>query len=124
MRAQFWSVAANAGVPDARTEVSPASTSRVPFTFANSRGRPRLWLALGGLFLSLYLLTMGGHLDSPDEELMFQVTRSMAEHGTMNIGETGLAEQLTQTGANGQTFVPYSPVASAMSVPFYLAAKP
>src|SRR5690349_4961896 len=39
-----------------------------------------------GIFLAcLYLLTMGGHLDSPDEELMFQVTRSLAERGSMDI---------------------------------------
>jgi hypothetical protein len=81
--------------------------------------RPRPALVLGVFFLCLYLLTMGGHLDSPDEELMLQVTRSLAERGSMDVSGTGVAERLTVTGADGRTYVPYSPVASALGVPFY-----
>jgi hypothetical protein len=82
-------------------------------------GLARPAFLLGVFFLSLNLLTMGGHLDSPDEELMFQVTRSLAERGSMDISDTGVAEHLTLTGADGRTYVPYSPVASVISVPFY-----
>ena len=83
------------------------------------RPQPRPALILGVFFLSLYLLTMGGHLDSPDEELMFQVTRSLAERGSMDISDTGVAEPLTLTGTDGRTYVPYSPVSSVLSVPLY-----
>ena len=122
MRALFSPAPTSVGTADQRPHSgSAASRSVVP---DSRKPRTPTWLVLGGLFLALYVLTMGGHLDSPDEELMFQVTRSMAEHGSMDINQTGLAEQLTLTGADGRTYVPYSPVASAMSVPLYLAAKP
>jgi len=79
--------------------------------------RPALLLAV--FFASLYLLTMGGHLDSPDEELMFQVTRSLAERGSLDIGSTASPEHLALAGLDGRTYTPYGPVSSVLSVPFY-----
>jgi hypothetical protein len=67
----------------------------------------------------MYLLTMGGHLDSPDEELMFQVTRSLAERGSMEISASVLPLGLTLGGVDGRSYVPYGPVSSVLSVPFF-----
>ena len=83
------------------------------------RRHQRPALILGVFFVSLYLLTMGGHLDSPDEELMFQVTRSLAERGSMEIADSVLPKGLTMGGVDGRSYVPYGPVSSVLSVPFF-----
>ncbi len=114
----LWSAATGVRAQDHRRDGLHQRTTAAEAPIRHPYGR-RPWLILGVFFLSLYVLTMGGHLDSPDEELMYQVTRSLAERGSMNIGDTGLAERLTLTGADGRTYVPYSPVASVISVPFY-----
>jgi len=86
--------------------------------------RPR-WLALlvGIFLLSLYLLTMGGHLDSPDEEVMFQVTRSLAERGALDVPPSDEAPTLSQPGLGGASYAPYGVVPSVVGLPFYLAGK-
>jgi hypothetical protein len=118
MHGFFWSAAMGVGAPDHRLE-RPRPSAPVTADTARPRRHVRPALLLGMFFLSLYLLTMGGHLDSPDEELMFQVTRSLALRGSMDIGDTVLAEGLAQVGTNGRSYAPYGPVASVMSVPFY-----
>src|ERR1700680_3456372 len=118
MPGSIWSAAADVQVRTnwfERVRQRPGAAEDV--VAAHELARPAV--ILGVFFLSLYLLTMGGHLDSPDEELMFQVTRSLAERGSMDISDTGVAEHLTLTGADGRTYVPYSPVASVISMPFY-----
>src|SRR5579884_4467530 len=115
MASSFFSAALDLRVPDQWRERVHARTGSAH----QVRRSPRPVLLLGALCLSVYLLTMGGHLDSPDEELMFQVTRSLAEHGSLSINAPDLAEQLAEIGVNGHIYVPYSPVASIMSVPFY-----
>ncbi|MGI9148505.1 MAG: ArnT family glycosyltransferase [Chloroflexota bacterium] len=118
MPGSIWSAAADVQVRNHWLERGRPRTGAAERAI---RARGTAWPAflVGVFFLSLYLLTMGGHLDSPDEELMFQVTRSLAERGSMDISGTGVAERLTLTGADGRTYVPYSPVASVISVPFY-----
>src|SRR5215813_8133171 len=89
--------------PLTHREPAPA-TDFTPPPRRHARTRPAL--LLGVFFLSLYLLTMGGHLDSPDEELMFQVTRSLAERGALDLGDTTSPERLAFAGADGRTFAP------------------
>lgn len=118
MSASLWSAALDVSAPDHWLErVRQRIGTRLEAQPARRQARPAVWLGI--FFVSLYLLTMGGHLDSPDEELMFQVTRSLAERGSLDVGDTGLAERLVLGGTDGRSYVPYSPVASAMSVPFY-----
>jgi hypothetical protein len=77
---------------------------------------------LGAFFLCLYLLTMGGHLDSPDEEVMFQVTRSLAEHGTLSVAATNgldITPPGVVTAGVGDVYTHYGVVSSLLSVPFY-----
>jgi hypothetical protein len=88
-----------------------------------SARRPRPALVLGAFFVSLYLLTMGGHLDSPDEELMFQVTRSLVERGTLNVSRPDTPDVLVQTGIDGQSYAHYGPVSSILSMPFYASGR-
>jgi hypothetical protein len=80
-------------------------------------------LVLGVFFVSLYVLTMGGHLDSPDEELMFQVTRSVAERGSLDVSGVISPERLAFVGVDGRTYVPYGPLPSVLSVPFYVVGE-
>ncbi len=78
-------------------------------------------MLIGLFFLSLYVLTMGGHLDSPDEEVMFRVTRSLAERLSFDVGNTDSPEYASYTGigVDGRAYAPYGPVSSILSVPFY-----
>src|SRR5262249_19360750 len=71
----------------------------------------------------LYLLTMGGHLDSPDEELMFQVTRSLVERGRLTVSTPNTPDVLVQTGIDGESYTHYGPVSSVMSMPFYVIGR-
>jgi hypothetical protein len=80
-------------------------------------------LLLGAFFLSLYLLTMGGHFTSPDEEIMYQVTRSMAELRGFGVGAAGGSAFLTVPGTGGESYGPYGPVPSVLGVPAYLVGR-
>jgi hypothetical protein len=117
MHSWFWSAAHAVSAPDrprtgVRVRVARARPER-------SLRAPGPALVLGVFLVCLYLLTMGGHLDSPDEELMFQVTRSLAERGSMDIGTAVSPEQLAQTGVDGRQYTHYGPVTSVLGVPFY-----
>src|SRR5690349_11628879 len=53
---------------------------------ARDRGRmTRRTLLVFSSFLLLYLFTAGGHLYSPDEEIMYRVTESIAMRGALDI---------------------------------------
>ena len=81
----------------------------------------RVTLLVGVFFLSLYLLTSGGHTSSPDEESMYFVTQSMVSHFGLDVpvgtGTTGAQAVL---GVDGKEYAPYGLVPSIMAVPFYL----
>src|SRR5258708_854291 len=125
MHGDVWS----STVSDVSASEPQVSGPKLAFSLAEraprrDRRRPRgPALVLGIFFLSLYLLTMGGHLDSPDEELMFQVTRSLVERGSMDIGDTVLPERFALPGIDGRSYAPYGPVSSVLSVPFYLIGE-
>src|ERR1051326_3576887 len=93
MHLPSWSVVTTlVSAPD-QAVAGPRSRDLTVVGSARLRKRSRPALVLGLFFLCLYLLTMGGHLDSPDEELMFQVTRSLAERGSMEIGRASCREE-------------------------------
>src|ERR1700680_1175079 len=103
MPGSIWSAAADVQVRTnwfERVRQRPGAAEDV--VAAHGRARPAV--ILGVFFLSLYLLTMGGHLDSPDEELMFQVTRSLAERGSMEITKSVLPQGLTLGGVDGRSY--------------------
>src|SRR5688572_30644988 len=56
--------------------------------------------ALFGLLLGVYLLTSGGHFYAVDEEMMFNVTESLALHGSfaLNPGHLDSVTKYSQYG--------------------------
>lgn len=83
----------------------------------------RVPVLLGVFFLSLYLLTMSGHFTSPDEEIMYQVSRSMAELHGFGAAPGGGSTFLAVPGSNGGLYGPYGVVPSALGVPAYLLGR-
>ncbi|HEV7662144.1 MAG TPA: hypothetical protein VGQ62_01320, partial [Chloroflexota bacterium] len=126
MQGSYWSITTDVSAPE-RKVAGRRRKSSLAERADRSRRRPRPVLVLGLFFLSLYLLTMGGHLDSPDEELMFQVTRSIAERGALDIGEVGSSERLVPglalPGVDGRSYTHYGIVSSVLSVPLYVAGR-
>jgi hypothetical protein len=76
---------------------------------------------VGTFFVCLYLLTMGGHTDSPDEESMFQVAQSLAERGSADVppreGSTG---SVPVPGRDGRWYAATGATPSVLAVPFYV----
>jgi len=126
MQGLFGSIATDVSA-SARQLAGPRHKPSAEESPRRVRGRERPALLLGVFFLSLYLLTMGGHFDSPDEELMFQVTRSLAQRGALDVGDAGSAERLMPglalTGVDGRSYTHYGLVSSILSVPFYEAGR-
>lgn len=78
-----------------------------------------------GIFLIswlLALLTLGGHLYSPDEEIMFRVTESIATRARLDVppivGPDGKTFA-TRKGVNGREYAQYGVGNSLFAVPFY-----
>lgn len=75
-------------------------------------------------FLALYLLTMGGHLYSPDEEIMFLTTRSLAEHGSLAIEPPAdFGGFATRRGLNRREYGQYGVGQPLLAVPFYMLGR-
>jgi hypothetical protein len=74
------------------------------------------------VFLGLYIATSGGHLYSPDEEIMFRMTESLARHGTFSV-EPMLDAQgrsfATRRGVDGKEYPQYGLGNPLFAVPFY-----
>jgi len=70
------------------------------------------------VFLALYLLTMGGHLYSPDEEILFRTTQSLVERRSLAIEQMqGFA---TRRGEDGREYAQYGIGQPLLAIPFYL----
>jgi hypothetical protein len=74
------------------------------------------------LVLLLCGLTAGGHLYSPDEEIMFRVTESLATRGALDVepirdGQGGTFA--TKAGAGGREYAQYGVGNSLAAVPLY-----
>lgn len=70
-------------------------------------------------FAVLYLFTAGGHLYSPDENVMFAVTRNLAERGSVAIPHEGTS---TPDGAS-VWYSKYGLVPSLLALPPYWISK-
>ncbi|GAB4320539.1 MAG: hypothetical protein Kow0059_14930 [Candidatus Sumerlaeia bacterium] len=70
------------------------------------------------LFLLLYVATMGGHLYSPDDEVMFRTTRALATRGRLDI-EPIAQGFATAPGRDGRQFAQYGVGQPLLAVPFY-----
>ena len=73
-------------------------------------------------FLLLYLLLMGGHIYSPDEELMFRTTQSLVERQSLVIDPLPTTFG-TRTGINGKEYAQYGVGQPILAMPFYFAGK-
>ncbi|MGC8841744.1 MAG: hypothetical protein ACP5QZ_09915 [Candidatus Sumerlaeaceae bacterium] len=73
-------------------------------------------------FLTLYVATSGGHLYSPDEEIMFRMTESLARRGALSV-EPMLDPQgrsfATRRGVDGKEYAQYGIGNSLFAVPLY-----
>lgn len=78
-------------------------------------------IAIFLLFLFIYLLTMGGHLYSPDEELMFRTTQSLVSKGSLAIEP--LFGFGTKTGKDGREYAQYGVGQSIAAIPLYFLGK-
>ncbi len=82
------------------------------------------------LLLFLYVLTLGGHFYSPDEEVMFRVTEALATRGSLAIDPIteGFATRPGQPPrADGREYAQYGVGQPIAAVPFYwlgLAMQP
>lgn len=75
-------------------------------------------------FLALYLATAGGHLYSPDEEIMFRVTESLAMRGALDIEpivDPAGNSFASRRGQNGLEYAQYGIANSLFAVPLYYA---
>ena len=70
-------------------------------------------------FLSLYLLTMGGHFYSNDHYAMYMVTRNIVEYRSLEIPESPFSIQT----AGGQSYSWYELGQSLIALPFYVTGK-
>lgn len=73
-------------------------------------------------FLALYVATSGGHLYSPDEEIMFRVTESLARRGSLAIEPMIDAQGhsfASRRGVDGREYAQYGLGNSLFAVPLY-----
>ena len=69
------------------------------------------------LFLGIYLATMGGHLYSPDEEILFRTTESICERFSLSIRP--LQGFATKSGKQGGEYAQYGVGQPILAAPFY-----
>jgi hypothetical protein len=73
------------------------------------------------LFFLLYIIIMGGHLYSPDEEILFRMTESIACRASISI--TPLEGFASKKGADGKEYAQYGIGQPLLAVPFYYFGK-
>ncbi|MFH1737943.1 MAG: hypothetical protein ABIH23_02960 [bacterium] len=78
------------------------------------RDRDSIWLFV--FFLSLYSLTMSGHLYTADGVLAYETTRSLAQQGSLELPAPGF---LTPANTEGKPVSPYAWGQPVLLVPFY-----
>jgi hypothetical protein len=75
-------------------------------------------------FLVLYLLTMGGHLYSPDEEVLFRTTQAIAERGSLAIKPlAGFATRRGKDRDSDYEYAQYGVGQPLLAVPFYILGR-
>ncbi|MBI1784940.1 phospholipid carrier-dependent glycosyltransferase [Candidatus Sumerlaeota bacterium] len=73
------------------------------------------------LSLAVYTLTAGGHLYSPDDEILFRVTQSLWEDYDLAIRP--MAGFATSKAKDGNEYAQYGIGQPILAMPFYLAGK-
>ena len=73
-------------------------------------------------FLSTYLITASGTIQSSDGTSMFLVTQSIVENRTFAI-ETDRKDLVTKSEINGNYYSKYGVGQSVLAIPFYAAGK-
>jgi hypothetical protein len=78
-------------------------------------------LGLFCLLLLLYLLTFGGHLYSPDEELLFRTTEALTTRGSLAIEPLGgfATRAPGAPRSDGREFAQYGIGQPLLAIPFY-----
>ncbi|HET8626360.1 MAG TPA: hypothetical protein VFL91_03020 [Thermomicrobiales bacterium] len=85
---------------------------------------PAAALALFVALAALYVLTSGGHTYSYDEETMFGLTQSLAEHDSAAVPTCAGCTVIHSTPApDGRNYSRYGPLQSLVAVPLYVAGK-
>ncbi len=80
----------------------------------------RLPLAIFLVFSAFYLLTMSGHLYSPDEETMYLVTQGIALRGDVAVvADAGAPVAALRPGIDGQHYSPYGILPSLLALPLF-----
>lgn len=74
------------------------------------------------ILLIAYTLTFGGHLYSPDEEVMYRTTESLALRGSLAVEP--LMGFATRKGINGLEYAQYGIGQPLLAVPFYYLGDP
>lgn len=78
-------------------------------------------------FLALFTLTAGGHLYSPDEEIMFRTTEALAKRAGFAIepmvDPASGRSFATRRGVQGKEFAQYGIANSLFALPFYYAGQ-
>ncbi len=78
------------------------------------------------LFLALYILTAGGHLYSPDEEIMFRTTEALATRGTLAIEPIRGPDGSTFASAadkDGREYAQYGVGNSLLAIPLFAVGQ-
>ena len=99
---------------------------RVSSWTKKSASKRRAPLLLFALLLFCYLLTFGGHLYSPDGEIVFRVTESIAERGSLAVkpiigpdGKSFATRAPAEPRPDGREYAQYGVGLSLAAVPFY-----
>ncbi len=80
-------------------------------------------LLIFALALGVYTLTAGGHLYSPDEEILFRTTSSLYENHSLAVDASGLGGFGTRRGTDGEEYAQYGIGQPILAIPFYAIGK-
>ena len=80
--------------------------------------KPKIQLLLFLFFLSIYVLTGQGSIQSVDGKIMFFLTQAMVENQSVSFSEVVSIE-----GASGPQFSKYGLGMSVLAIPFYIFGK-
>jgi hypothetical protein len=84
--------------------------------------RDFIWIVL--LSLCIYLLTTSGHLYSPDEETMYEVTAAMLTRGAVDLpNDNSLPLIALHRGPNGLWYSHFGILPSLLAIPGYLLGQ-
>ncbi len=82
----------------------------------------RSYLSVWGIVFLVYASTMGGHIFSPDGEIMFRTTEAIVTSGALAIEPIPTAFA-TRTGKDGQEYPQYGIGQPILAIPFYVVGR-